>query len=167
MPMGTTVDGLKPTHAVGESFSRNVWGWTPLKNYVLENHNKYEKAFLDGKLTKLQASRLADALFEDIASGKAEKYADNFMLTVKAEPTVVCEICAGTGIRADELGKEKGMDKMELVALLAEQVGRTHGYCNGCGGFGSRKTNNSSYYLEVEDIQEFAEFLKNSGGANW
>ena len=165
--MGTTVDGLKPTHPVGEKFSRNVWGWSPLKNYILEKYPKYDKPFFDGKLTKLQASRLADALFDDIASGRAQQYADEFMLKVKNIDRIICEYCKGTSIRSDELGIEKGMDTEKLVPLLAEQLGRETGYCNGCGGFGSRKTNESAYYLEVEDLQEFAEFLKNSGGAVW
>ena len=165
--MGTTVFGLKPTHPVGEEFRRNVWGWRPLSNYILEKHSKYEKAFLDGKLTKLQASRLADILFEDIASGIAGEYADNFMKKMKSFERITCEICNGTGIRTDEIGLEQGMHKQKLVPLLAEQVGREYGYCNACGGYGGRKPIDNEYYLEVEDFQEFAEFLKNCGGAKW
>lgn len=165
--MGTTVNGLKPTHPVGEEFRRNVWGWTPLFNYIVEKHTKYEKNFLEQALTKLQASKLADLLFEDIASGIAEQYADKFTKKLETLKKLKCEICDGTGIRTDAVGVEQGMDTRKLVPLLAEQVGRDSGWCNGCGGYGEKKSLEAEYYLEVEDIQEFAEFLKNSGGANW
>jgi hypothetical protein len=43
-------------------------------------------------------------------------------------------------------------------------TGRSHGWCNGCGGEGKKDAWETHYYLELEDLEEFADFLENSGG---
>ncbi len=164
-PMGTTVHGLKPQHKVGEGFGRNVWGWKPLMDYISEKHPKFEKFFEKNRLTELQADKIADALFADIASGVAEQYIIGFEKHQAGLEEVKCEICDGTGIRSDEIGMEKGMTDLVLEPALAHQFGRLRGWCNGCHGRGTVKTTESAYYLELVDLQEFAEFLRNCGGA--
>jgi len=163
--MGTTVHGLKPKHPVGEEFGRNVWGWKPLMDYISENHPKLEKFFDKNRLTELQADKIADALFADITNGVAEAYATGFEKHQANLEEVKCEICDGTGVRTDEVGMEKGMTHMVLDPRLAQQYRRQIGWCNGCFGKGTHKTTESAYYLELVDLQEFAEFLKNCGGA--
>jgi hypothetical protein len=163
--MGTNVHGLKPKHSVGEQFGRNVWGWTPLMGYISAEHKKFEKLFEKNRLTELQANKIADALFDDIASGKAEAYADNFAKEIAGLPEVECDLCGGTGIRKDEVGMEKGMTDLVLDPRLAQQLRRVRGWCNGCFGWGKKKSSDSAYYLELTDLQEFAEFLRNCGGA--
>ena len=163
--MGTTVHGLKPKHPAGEEFGRNVWGWKPLMDYISENHPKLEKPFEKNRLTELQATKIADALFDDISSGVAERYTDGFEKHQANLEEVKCEICDGTGIRTDELGMERGMPQVTLEPDLARKYGRLVGWCNGCFGKGTQKTTESAYYLELVDLQEFAEFLKNCGGA--
>jgi len=163
--MGTNVHGLKPKHSVGEQFGRNVWGWTPLMGYISAQHKKFEKLFEKNRLTELQANKIADALFDDIASGKAEAYADKFMNKIATLPEVPCEFCEATGIRKDAVGMEKGMTHLVLDPRLAQQLGRQRGWCNGCFGYGMKKSSDSAYYLELTDVVEFAEFLRNCGGA--
>lgn len=163
--MGTTVHGLKPKHQVGEQFGRNVWGWKPLMDYISENHPRFEKLFEKNRLTELQATKIADALFADIVSGLAERYTDGFEKHQAHLEEVKCEICDGTGVRTDELGMEKGMTDLILDPRLAAQLGRRIGWCNGCFGKGTQKSTESAYYLELIDLEEFAEFLKNCGGA--
>ena len=163
--MGTTITGLKPKHSVGEQFGRNVWGWKPLMDYISENHPKLGKFFDKDRLTELQADKIADALFTDIASGLAKQYTDGFEQHQANLEEVKCGICDGTGIRSDEVGMEKGMTHLVLEPALAKQLGRLRGWCNGCHGRGTQKTSESAYYLELVDLQEFAEFLKNCGGA--
>ena len=46
--------------------------------YISENHPKFEKFFEKDRLTELQANKVADALFADIASGVAKRYTDGF-----------------------------------------------------------------------------------------
>jgi len=163
--MGTTVIGLKPKHSVGEQFGRNIWGWFPLMDYISENHKKFEKLFEKNRLTELQANKIADALFDDIASGVAEAYADKFMKELASLPESPCEFCEATGIRKDAVGMEKGMTDLVLDPRLAQQLGRHRGWCNGCFGHGMKKSSDSAYYLELTDVVEFAEFLRNCGGA--
>ncbi len=163
--MGTSVHGLKPKHSVGEQFGRNIWGWKPLMDYIADDHKKFAKLFDKERLTELQANRIADALFDAIASGKAEAYADTFTKKITELPLVACEFCEGTGIRKDAVGMEKGMTDLVLDPRIANEVGRLRGWCNGCFGKGMKQTSDSAYYLELTDIVEFAEFLRNCGGA--
>jgi hypothetical protein len=60
---------------------------------------------------------------------------------------------------------EKGMTDLVLDPRLAQQLRRARGWCNGCFGWGKKKSSDSAYYLELTDLQEFAEFLRNCGGA--
>jgi hypothetical protein len=136
-----------------------------MMDYISENHPKFEKYFAKNRLTELQATKIADALFADIASGFAERYTDGFEKHQANLEEIKCEICEGTGIRSDAVGMEKGMTQLVLEPALAKQFGRLRGWCNGCHGKGTRKSNESAYYLELIDLQEFAEFLKNCGGA--
>ena len=38
------------------------------------------------------------------------------------------------------------------------------GWCNACDGWGTRKNDATMYWVTVEDVTEFAAFLKDSGG---
>lgn len=164
-PMGTTVYGLQPKHKVGEEFGRNVWGWKPMMDYISEKHPKFEKFFEKNRLTEVQANKIADALFADIASGTAKQYTDGFEIHQANLEEVKCEICDGTGVRRDAIGMENGMTTLVLEPALANQYKRLVGWCNGCFGKGTHKTTESAYYLELVDLEEFAEFLRNCGGA--
>jgi hypothetical protein len=56
------------------------------------------------------------------------------------------------------------MEDRELEPDIAIIVGRTKGYCNACQGVGKEENWNTNYFLEEDDIKEFAEFLADCGG---
>ena len=168
--MGMDVYGKNPTNEVGQYFRRNVWGWHPLWEYVENVHpdiaQLVEHAHTnDGDgLGARKSKLLAKYLKEDYESGKVEVYvrARNQQISEMEMPD--CRICEGTGIRSDHLGVENGQPEKELDADIAIITGRTKGWCNGCNGIGKTEPWEANYYLEPEDIKEFAEFLENCGG---
>jgi len=56
------------------------------------------------------------------------------------------------------------MPTRELSPEMASLTGRTHGWCNACDGEGKTDSWETNYYLDLDDIKEFAEFLETSGG---
>jgi hypothetical protein len=56
------------------------------------------------------------------------------------------------------------MPDRELSETDRVLLGRSHGWCNGCNGEGKKDAWELSYYLDLDDITEFADFLENSGG---
>ncbi len=168
--MGMDVYGIAPTEEVGEYFRRNVWGWRPLWNYVEDVHPDIAKFVPyaqsnDGDgLTRMRSVQLADLLDGDIESGKAQEYIDTRDRVIAEIPMEPCEFCDSTGVRADEVGVEAGMNVRKLDKETAEKVGREHGTCNGCNGLGEREPFQRWYVLELEDIKEFSAFVRASGG---
>lgn len=168
--MGMDVYGKKPANEVGQYFRRNVWGWRPLWQYVEDTHPEiaelveYPQSNDGDGLNSTQSKKLAKLLVEDLANGTALAYIEsrNKYLAELERPT--CDLCEGTGIRTDEVGKQNGMPERELPTEMALLTGRTHGYCNGCGGEGKKDAWETNYYLDLDDITEFADFLANCGG---
>lgn len=169
--MGMDVMGHNAKEDSGEYFRANVWYWHPLWDYCMQVHphlvgdNPDHGHYNDGYgLDEISAERLGRALEQDLKEGRAAAYvnARNLELSMLERPT--CIWCDGTGIRTDEVGKEKGMPDRELEPEMAILVGRTHGYCNGCLGEGKTDHNATLYHLDLETIETFAEFLVNCGG---
>ena len=169
-PMGMDVYGKNPTSEVGEYFRRNVWGWHPLWEYVEKIHPEIAESVEhahtnDGDgLGARKSKQLAKLLMEDFVSGKAEVYVRARNLHLSELEMPACDICEGTGIRSDEIGVRDEQPEKELDADIAIIVGRTKGWCNGCNGVGKTEPWETNYYLEANDIKEFAEFLENCGG---
>jgi hypothetical protein len=168
--MGMDVYGKKPANEVGEYFRRNVWGWHPLWGYVESNHPEIAELVEhahsnsgDG-LDEENSKKLAQLLMDDYNSSKVTDYVEERNRQLSELPFEDCEICNGTGIRSDELGVESGWVTKELAPDIAIIVGRTHGSCNACQGVGKRENWATNYFLEPDDIKEFAEFLENCGG---
>jgi hypothetical protein len=168
--MGMDVMGVNASSEKGEYFRRNVWGWRPLWDYVEEVHPEIAQLVQYGHsndgdgLNALNSVRLAEALLLDYTSGKAQEYVEKRNAYLEALPMVDCNICSGTGIRSDTLGVEDGQPEKELSKEIAKATGRTKGWCNGCDGLGKNKDWATSYYLDEQDIKEFAEFLQDCGG---
>jgi len=168
--MGMDVYGRNATSEVGEYFRRNVWGWRPLWDYCLERHGKVAGKVKYGHsndgdgLGKNGSLKLAGLLRQDLADGSAKDYIDQRNAYLAGLERLACELCEGTGIRSDEVGVENGMPDRELNETDRVLLGRSHGWCNGCSGEGKREHFAVSYYLELDDIAEFAEFLENCGG---
>lgn len=167
--MGMDVYGLDASEEVGEYFRRNVWGWRPLWDYIDEVHHDLVSD-VDGHsnsgdgLNSSKSLVLASRLKMDVSTGKAARYVTERDTALAALPREECTLCNSTGIRADVVGKEQMMPTRALPPEVAKQVGRTIGWCNGCNGLGDKESWDASYYLEVKDIEEFAEFLTHCGG---
>jgi hypothetical protein len=168
--MGMDVYGNEPTSEVGEYFRRNVWGWHPLWEYVENIHPEIAELVEHGHsndgdgLNASDSVRLAKLLQEDLGSGTASEYIAERGKMLADLPKEECRQCHGTGIRTDEAGVAQGMSERELSPEIAILTGRTKGWCNGCHGEGFNEPFATNYYLEEEDIREFADFLLESGG---
>lgn len=170
--MGMDVYGVQPTEdkEVGKYFRRNVWGWRPLWQYMEIMHKDIADFVAhpdtnDGDgLNRLQSEALCKRLRNDIETGMAQKYieARNEYLSELERPQ--CDLCSGTGIRTDQIGVEHGMPEKELSPEMAMLTGRSHGYCNACSGEGKKDAWETNYYLDIDDIKEFADFLEHCGG---
>jgi len=168
--MGMDVYGKNPKSEAGSYFRRNVWGWHPLWDYVENQHPEiaelveYAHSNDGDGLDEEKSLELAKLLMEDYNSGRVAEYIAERNKALSELPFEDCHICEGTGIRTDEIGKEAGWDTKELEPDIAIIVGRTKGSCNACGGVGKRENWATNYYLEEDDIKEFADFLVECGG---
>lgn len=168
--MGMDVYGKNPANEVGQYFRRNVWGWRPLWQYVEDVHPEiaelvqYPQSNDGDGLGSRDSKKLAKLIREDLALGRAAEYVEqrNKHLAGLERPT--CDLCSGTGIRNDKIGVENGFPERELSPEMAILTGRTHGYCNACGGEGKQDAWETNYYLDLDDLSEFADFLENCGG---
>ena len=167
--MGMDVYGRNATSEKGEYFRNNVWWWRPLWNYCLEVAPEL-CGEVDGDtnggdgLDEDGAQQLSAILTERLATGHTFEYEDSYNKRLAALPQTDCSYCGATGIRTDKVGEEFGMPAKQLEEALAVLLGRTHGTCNGCGGEGKVASWEASYPFSAENVQEFAEFLEQSGG---
>lgn len=168
--MGMDVYGKNPANEAGEYFRRNVWGWRPLWEYVDNQHPEIAELVehgYDNSGDGLNAEKslvLANLLEQDLASGRAQDYIELRNKTLASLPMDDCELCEATGIRTDKIGVEHLMPERELRPEVASIVGRDKGWCNGCNGVGKKQNFLTSYYLDHEDLEEFAQFLRGCGG---
>jgi DnaJ-class molecular chaperone len=167
--MGMDVYGKNATDLVGGYFRRNVWGWRPLWDYCVDTFEVASKV-RDGHsnsghgLNAKDSFTLSEQMKLAIANGTAEEYIAerNEKLSNLDRPT--CKFCDGTGIRTDEVGVQTGQPERELSTEMSMLTGRTKGWCNGCAGEGKTDNWETNYYLDLDDIKEFAEFLEHCGG---
>jgi hypothetical protein len=167
--MGMDVYGKSPKNEVGQYFRRNVWGWRPLWDYCVDNYHdlvgNVSGHYNDGDgLDETGAIDLANRITADLANGKAQEYINQRNAELSQLERPACDLCNGTGIRTDKVGVENGMPERELPAEMAMLTGRTIGWCNGCSGEGKRDAWETNYFLDLDDLTEFADFLRNSGG---
>jgi len=169
--MGMDVYGVAPSSNTGEYFRNNVWYWRPLWNYCLSvsgdliDPNIGHDNSGEG-LEAYEAEKLADILFEELESGRTAEYKKMYDAYLASLPRTQCQYCEGTGIRNDEVGREYGMPDKVLEQDLAIFLGRTTGWCNACNGEGVKDSWEASYPFEVDNVREFAQFCRDSGGFN-
>lgn len=168
--MGMDVYGKKPTNEVGEYFRRNVWGWRPLWQYVEDTHPEiaglveYPQSNDGDGLNAVKSRLLSRLIKEDLSNGAAQTYIQARNIHLASLERTDCELCQGTGIRTDSVGVENKMPERELAQEVAIVVGRTHGYCNGCNSEGKKDAWETNYFLDLDDLEEFADFLESCGG---
>jgi len=149
--MGFDLSGVKPKSEVGTYFRNNCWYWRPLWGFVsqicddvISDDDFQSGTFNDGHLIdENQCKVISEVLDELLESGEVEKYEIQYYKELDELPLEKCEYCDGTGTRNDEY---------------------VQGKCNGCEGKGERKSFHTNYPFEVENVKEFNEFIKESGG---
>ena len=167
--MGMDVFGNDPKTDTGEYFRNNVWWWRPLWDYCCEVApslcENVSGHFNDGDGLDEEGSKaLAKILFDEIESGRTAAYEKAYNKHIADLPRETCDLCEGTGIRTDKVGLEMHMPQKELRPEIAIITGRTHGWCNACDGEGKRDSFDTSYPFSVENVLEFAQFVRDSGG---
>ena len=143
----------------GSYFRANVWWWRPLWQYVtvacydiLTEKDMERGDYNDGhRISKTKASRIASRLKKLDKNGSIMKYESEYKAYLKSLPREDCNICEGTGVREDEIGREAREKDEEYK-------------CNGCLGEGKRDNFGTHYPFESEEVIRFAEFCEQSGG---
>jgi len=144
--MGFDIYGMKATSETGKYFRNNVWWWRELANYVTNVCDIDDTGWHtnDGyKISKKTATKIADTLFKRIENGDVATYEREYTKELESLPLETCIYCKGTGKRDDEYVK---------------------GECNVCSGKGKVKNWRTDYPFSVDNVKEFAEFCKDSGG---
>ena len=154
--MGMDVFGKAPVSTEGEYFRNSVWWWHPLAEYITDSHPDLAAACTlwhtnDGDgLDAADAVALADALTADLDSGAVALYEAERNVQIASLPRETCRLCAGTGTRSDDIGIEMGFTARR--------------WCNGCDGKGTVQDDRRMYQVALQDVQEFADFVRASGG---
>ena len=136
---------------VGYYFRNNVWWWRPLWDYVYqlnddiltEEDHELGHSNSGHEITEAQCEVICKRLTEALDNGETEEYKKGYYLALENLPLVKCDTCEGVGERNDQYVK---------------------GECNGCGGKGERKDYATSYPFDVENVEEFRNFIRESGG---
>ena len=170
--MGMDVMGNNPTTKEGEYFRNNVWWWRPLWNYccdvaetIIDDETAEYGHYNDGRgLDAEGATALGMLLLSEIQSGRTADFKAKYDEECASVPMEPCKQCNATGIRTDEVGIQGGWHDKELSTEIAIVVGRTHGSCNGCAGYGKCSPWESRYPFAIENVEEFARFCMGSGG---
>jgi hypothetical protein len=151
--MGMDVIGNSPVSAQGYQFYSNIWEWHPLWQYceaiapdlIPADNFGYSN---DGwGLNARDSLALADRLDKALASGETQRYEKRHLACLGALPPEPCGICGGTGYRAESPDIS---------------VGSLH--CNVCHGKGQVANLDTHYLFSVENVHEFAAFLRDCGG---
>jgi hypothetical protein len=147
--MGMDVSGVNPVSETGSYFRNNVWWWRPLWNYcyhvapdlitddVFESGSYNDGAGLNAK----GAAKLAVILETKIAEGHTKIWQKERELYLESLPDDNCGVCNN-----NNRGYSKKKD------------------CKGCDGKGTRDSWEKSYPFYVENVENFAKFLIDSGG---
>jgi hypothetical protein len=153
--MGMHVLGISPVSEQGSCFHNSIWWWRPLWQYCEEiapdlipadnlGHSN------DGwELEEYAAQALSDRLTKALVSGETQRYEERYRARLKALPPEICALCGGTGRRAEPPATSP--------CLLL---------CHRCGGTGKVANFETNYQFSIENVQEFAAFLRDCGGFN-
>ena len=133
-------------------FNRNAWIWHPLWEYVESRYPgiartvKYGHSNDGDGLTAELSKELGVAIEEDLESGAAQKYVEEFNAFLESLDDITCPRCLGFGLNR--------------VGIL--KTGSST--CIKCRGAGKARPPVCSYWMREADLQSFSEFLMNCGG---
>ena len=142
----------------GQYFRNNVWWWRPLWDYVCEvcedvmTEEEMEAGGSNSgfSIPWLTAVDMVEKLQKEIATKNHKKYETNHTKKLKDLPDEKCEYCKGTGIRSDLPTKENN---------YVVKSG-----CNVCKGKGTNRPFQTNYPFSAKNVEEFTDFLSQSGG---
>ena len=142
--MGFDIHGLRHKSETGEYFQNNVWGWRPLWQYVCEQsqdilttEEQDAGESNDGyRISEEKARLIATRLLELLRDGSVRKYGRERQERLDNLPNEKCNVCKGKGDRS----------------------------CATCKGTGMMRPWDTFYGFDEENVKEFANFLKDSGG---
>lgn len=154
--MGMDVYGKKPKTEKGNYFRNNVWWWHPLWDYCCYVNKTLDQLVPHGHsnsgdgLDDVAARQLGFNLLESIKQGVAEAYITAFNQNKEELPLDPCFCTKPTyNFQTGERGEAQ------------QQPSQT---CKVCNGEGLMKPWNANYFIDEENIREFAEFCIDSGG---
>lgn len=142
----------------GQYFRNNVWFWRPLWDYVCEvckdvmTREEMEAGGSNSgySIPWLTVVDMTEKLYEEIAAKNHKKYETSHAKKLKYLPDEKCKYCEGTGIRSDLPTKENN--------YVVESG------CNVCKGKGTNRPFQTNYPFSAKNVEEFTEFLWQSGG---
>jgi hypothetical protein len=172
--MGIDVFGNSPTQESGQHFRRTWWRWRPMAELVCTLEPEltcgcasWQSNDGDG-LDAATSIELGKALKASIASGRVRRLIKARDKALAGLPDEACDVCTGTGIRADHRGTEDGQPT-RIIGPDTDakpdhpRYGQT-GWCNGCNGRGHNPPSATHYHVTIADVREFANFLAACGG---
>jgi predicted metal-binding protein len=136
---------------VGTYFRNNVWWWRPLWDYVYqlnddiltEEDHELGHSNSGHEITEAQCEVICKRLTEALDNGETEEYKKGYYFALENLPLVKCDTCEGVGERNDQY---------------------VQGECNACHGKGERKDFATHYPFEIKNVEEFRNFIRESGG---
>lgn len=156
--MGMDVYGKNAVSERGQYFRNNVWWWRPLWDYcetVFPKCGEISGHTNDGHGFDTDTTReFAECLLAEIASGRTKQYENDYNAYLESLPSTDCDFCNGVGIVQV---KEGWPDYVEGEVTFRDP-------CNSCNGTKKKEAWERHYPFSVENVQEFAEFLIDSGG---
>lgn len=110
------------------------------------------------------ARALGEALALDLSTGVIDEAIRAMLDHYASLDLVDCSTCEGTGIRSDEIGTLLGLPSIVLDDLRAIALGRSEGTCDVCDGLGRHADPSTVHTFDVDVVDGFARFLRESGG---
>jgi len=147
--MGMDISGKNPVSKTGDYFRNNCWWWRPLWSYcyhvapdLIDEDTYVGGGYNDGcGLDAKGAAKLAVILETKIAEGHTKIWKKERDLYLDSLEDENCGVCNN-----NNRGHKKKKD------------------CFACKGKGTRDAWEKSYPFDVENVENFAKFLIDSGG---
>lgn len=115
-----------------------------------------------------EGEAMAAALEEKLDTGDVDAWIEIRNVELAQLPNEICDLCEGTGIRTDEIGRKMGQPDKVIGTNTPPEPNRPRygekGWCNGCNGKGWNPAFAKSYEVDRNDVEEFVAFLKECGG---
>jgi len=168
----------------GAYFRNNIWWWRPLWEVVcniccdiLTKRDILAGNYNDGhKISEDKAIAMADRLSKHLDNGFIQEYSDDRAKEMQNKELVDCNICDASGWRKRPSDTGRGdtvllkewafKQQIDINVLKEENIPQAIDCipCNSCDGSGKKKDFETHYRLNADNVKEFAEFCKHSGG---